>query len=358
MSNSAAAPRRASRRRARSVTVLAAALLTAAPLLGSASPAVAAEENPIRNDKLYESEDDIQAALTKTAPVGDSETVMGYPKGIDRDANGAVMPFDLRDVQDKYDPQQAVQDAKQAAQKYADDANNPAGYRDVAQQLVTGWGKKNAGNPAVEVRKNTTDDKMTDKYTQGPAESYCAGKDVIDGSPHDVQASPCVFVGKLDTKPGSKYPKIGSSSAVLGGGKKTYKVTGQVTDEKSTTDGWSVGGKFTPKVTTTPANGGTGGELGGEAGFTYSWSVTTTERKMTGVDDQTEVTFPSDKKGSLQGRRDGAYYVGYLVVRYADPKGFARAEEERLIAIPARVYVQSPKSSTPVSYFTYTEPVS
>ncbi|WP_406213778.1 hypothetical protein [Streptomyces decoyicus] len=123
-----------------------------------------------------------------------------------------------------------------------------------------------------------------------------------------------------------------------------------------------MGGKFTPKVTSTPANGGAGGEIGGEIGFTYSYSSTSLNR-VTGTqedkyEDKYETEFPADKKGSLQGRRDGAYYVGYLFVQYQAAPGAPGTgpEKEHIKAIPARAYVQPPKSSTPVTYFKYQEP--
>ena len=368
MTKSASALRRAVSGRARSATVLAAAALVAAPLMGTASPAAAADEQKPIKDKetIYSSEADIIAKMAGTAekkgwaPVADSESVMGYPKGLDRDKDGKVMPVYKDDVQAQYDATQAVVDAKAAAKKYYEDKiNNPQPLRETAKLLAD----STLTDP--EVRGDTNDDALFGRG--GPelgaehTEMYCAGKHApAPGGRVDqnaAKANPCVFVGKLDKKDGSKYPKVGGSSGMAGGGEKTYTVAGETTEEKSSTEGWAVGGKFTPKVALTPAGdkGGAGGELGAEASFTYSYSSTTTNKVSTKQQDETKVTFPSDKKGSLQGRRDGAYYVGYIVVRKTNALPEDNIGQEHLIAIPARVYVQSPQSSTSVTYFKYQE---
>ncbi|MBM4796519.1 hypothetical protein HXP44_31930 [Streptomyces sioyaensis] len=331
--------------------------------MGTASPAAAADEQkPIDNAKIYSSEDEITARMAGTdgqkgwAPVADSESVMGYPKGIDRDKDNKVKPVYRDDVQTQYDPKQAVVDAKAAARKFAEDTtNHPAPLREVAKQLAD----STLTDPFV--TKDTNDDKLFAKGTEGPAEDYCAGKmPKYAGEPpqNDAKANPCVFVGKLDKKAGSKYPKVDGGSGIAGGGKKTYSVEIQSTEEDSTTSGWSAGGKLTTKVTSTPAGdkGGATPELSGEASFTYSYSSTTTNKVMTSQKDQTEVEFPSDKKGSLQGRRDGAYYIGWIIARKVNHKILDdNAGQEQLVAIPARVYVQSPQSSTSVTYFKYQE---
>ncbi|MFI9262610.1 hypothetical protein ACIGT4_33625 [Streptomyces sioyaensis] len=343
--------------------------------MGTASPAAAADEQkPIDNAKIYSSEQDVVARMEGTdgmtdkdgkpvpgyAPVADSESVMGYPKGVDRDKDNKVMPVYKDDVQAQYDAKQAVVDAKAAAKKYAEDTtNNPQPLRETAKLL--------ADSPLTdpEVRGDTNDDAIFGRGGPEPGaehtEMYCAGKHApAPGGRVDqnaAKANPCVFVGKLDKKDGSKYPKVGGSSGMAGGGEKTYTVAGETTEEKSSTEGWAVGGKFTPKVSLTPAGdkGGAGGELGAEASFTYSYSSTTTNKVSTKQQDETKVTFPSDKKGSLQGRRDGAYYVGYIVVRKTNALPEDNIGQEHLIAIPARVYVQSPQSSTSVTYFKYQE---
>ncbi len=59
-----------------------------------------------------------------------------------------------------------------------------------------------------------------------------------------------------------------------------------------------------------------------------------------------EINVPQGKKGYLEGRANGAYYVGYIVLRDIDS-----SNREHLVAIPARVYVQSPKTTSPVTWF-------
>ncbi|MFK0265297.1 hypothetical protein ACIQU1_28820 [Streptomyces angustmyceticus] len=348
MMNSVPVPRRAARRTAGRAAILAAAMLVAAPLVGTATPAVAADGQTIDDTKTYGSEADILAAMEKWSPVESAESVMGYPKGI-RDEKGNITSVDLADVMQKYDPQQAVADAKVAAKKYADDPNTKKFLGDAARQIA------DTTLTEPETRQNTLDDNIWPDGQRNPAPNYCEGRVGSDGTLNTAGASPCMFIGKLDTAPDSKYPKAGASTGIAGGGKKTYKVSQQLTDEKSDMAGWSVGGKVSGKVTSTPANGGAGGEAGPEFSFTYSYSSTSTKRNMQQVDDQTEVEFPSDKKGSLQGRRDGAYYVGYIVVDSVGDPASSAANKERLFAIPARVFVQSPQSSTPVTYFKYQE---
>lgn len=351
------APGRASSRTTSRAAVLVAAMLVAAPLVGATTPAVAAEDpKEIDRTKIYSSEDDIIAAMKKWAPVEDSESVMGYPMGV-RDEKGAITSVDLDYAAKQYDSKQAVVDAKAAAKKYAALPNPKTALVTAANKI--------ADTPLTEpeTRQNTLDDNVyssSSKYPRWPAPNYCDGKD-SDGKPMVTgpEPKPCMFVGKLDNAPESLYPKAGGSTGIAGGGKKTYKISQQNTDEKTDTVGWSMGGKVSGKVTSIPENGGTGGEVGPEISFTYSYSSTSTHRNMKQVDDQTDATFPSEVKGSLQGRRDGAYYVGYIITYYSDEdQGFKddpNMTEKTLTAIPARVYVQSPKSSTALDYFNYQE---
>ncbi|MEX2974335.1 hypothetical protein [Streptomyces sp. C184] len=394
MTNSASALRTGSSRKIRRAVMLAAAIAVTAPLVGTAPPAVAADAPKIDKDKVYGSEQDVVARMEGTdgmkdkdgnpvpgyAPVEQAESVMGYPKGIDRDKKGAIVdPVTPEDVHNRWakpdpneekakfdnkqalaDAKQAVVDAKAAAQKYADDKkNHPAPLREVAKQLAD----STLTDP--DVRGDTKDDAI---YGRGGseigaehAEMHCAGKHAAaPGGRVDqnaAKANPCVFVGKLDQKDGSKFPKVDGGSGIAGGGKKTYSVETQSTEEDSTTSGWSAGGKLTTKVTSTPAGdkGGAAPEVNGEVSFTYSYSSTATHKVTTSQKDQTEVDFPSDKKGSLQGRRDGAYYIGYIITRKINDISENDQGKESLIAIPARVYVQSPQSSTSVTYFKYQE---
>ncbi|MFF7232085.1 hypothetical protein [Streptomyces sioyaensis] len=369
MTNSAASPRRVSRRVARGAIVLVAAVLGAAPLVGTAAPAVAADSpKQIDDSKVYGSEDDILKAMEQWAPVRPSESVMGYPTGIDQDAKGNIKSVALGDVQAQYDVGTALKDAKQAAKDYADgmvidkDGNKvPRADGMKPPQLIAEAARQIADSSITEpeTSQSTSDNNIAQAMSEtNSAKSYCNGSYHYEGAPQNTaKANPCVFVGKLDPTSGSKYPKVDGGSGMAGGGKKTYTVGGQVTEENSSTSGWSVGGKFTPKLTSTPADGGKGGEGALEVSFTYSYSSTSLNRQMTSQEDKTEVEFPANTKGSLQGRRDGAYYIGYLFVDYqGTEKAPGTPEKEHLRAIPARVYVQSPQTSTPVTYFKYQEP--
>lgn len=58
------------------------------------------------------------------------------------------------------------------------------------------------------------------------------------------------------------------------------------------------------------------------------------------------VAGPSYPTVSLEGRANGATYTGYLVVRDLDTSN----NQEHLVAIPARAYVQAPGSISPVTW--------
>ncbi|MFI9258784.1 hypothetical protein ACIGT4_13880, partial [Streptomyces sioyaensis] len=120
MSNSTPALRGASgRRRTRCATLLAAATLVAAPLMGTASPATAEEtQKPQMDPHQYQKIEDVQAAMQKWAPLADAETVMGYPQVEDQVTT-------LADVEKTgYKANDAIEDAKAAAKKYADNEKN------------------------------------------------------------------------------------------------------------------------------------------------------------------------------------------------------------------------------------------
>ncbi|KOT84720.1 hypothetical protein ADK70_22570 [Streptomyces rimosus subsp. pseudoverticillatus] len=331
-------------------------MLVAAPLAVAASPAAAADgpQAPVADkSKVYSSDADIEKAMEQWAPVAPVESVMGYPKGIDQDEAGNIKPLQLADLENKhkYDAETALKDAKTAASNYAQNNNTPKFVGEAAKQLADSTITK------PEVAQNTNDDKIDMWPGNVPnAKEYCEGRYTKGGDQNTAKANPCVFAGKLDETQGSKYPKLGTGGGVAGGAKKTFTISGQVTDENSSSEGWSVGGKFTPKATLSPTGdeGGPGGEVGGELGFTYSYSSTSLNRVTATQEEKVEMDFTdSTKKGSLQGRRDGAYYVGYIFVDYQESAGPANGNgsKEHIKAIPARVYVQSPKSSTPVTYF-------
>ncbi|MCQ4044719.1 hypothetical protein ACFOSC_20570 [Streptantibioticus rubrisoli] len=312
------------------------AVLTAISLVGSQAPAFAdAGQNASVDPSTYGNNQDVVNAMAKFAPVNASESVMGYPTGLDRDNNGNVKPAALADVKSTYDPGQAVQDAQNAARQYEADTKNPKALRDSAGHLVDGWpgGKK----PNNDVRQNTNDDVLSWSGGQ-KAEQYCGMANKDPKSPSYGQTAPCVFVGKLDEN--GKYPVKGSSDGVAGEAKLTYKVSASVTNEKSVTEGWSAGGKITPKI------GDGKSEIQGEASFSYSYATTSTNRVQNTLETSVEINIPKGQKGYLEGRANGAYYVGYIVLRDIDS-----GNQEHLVAIPARVYVQSAKTTSPLTWF-------
>ncbi|MCF3175973.1 hypothetical protein IPZ61_21980 [Streptomyces sioyaensis] len=339
---------------------LATAVLTSLTLIGSA-PAQAADDPPEQESvptKTYEKNKDVLADLKKWAPVKDEESVMGYPTGLDRDKDGKIKSVSYEDVKRIYPADTAVADAKKAAQAYADNPENPSEARRVATALVEGdpHATNKADNSAA-IKNSTTDDKTSrskDVRLDGrPAEAYCGGRFDSPGLDNPLPAGACAFVGKLDDREGSTYPTRAVTDGIAGGGKIEYKVEGQVTDEKSKTEGWSVGGKLTPKITVTPENGGKGGEIGGEISYTYSYSSTSLHRVANTSGQTVEINVPDDKKGFMEGRGNGAYYLGYIVVRAldADYDEGTSGKSEHMYLIPARVYVQSTETTSPVTWF-------
>ncbi|WP_438489938.1 hypothetical protein [Streptomyces sp. S186] len=312
---------------------LATAFLTGISLVGSQSPAFADDGQPAKvADGTYQSDQDVIAAMTKTDPVNPSESSMGYPAGVDKDKNGNVKTFTLADVQSKYAPEQAVKDAQAAATQYAADTNHSAPLRESAKHLVDGWADTTKPN-GTDVRQNTKDNALTGGQS---AEQYCNMTNKDPKSPFYGQAAPCMFVGKVD----EKYPQRGASDGLTGEGKLTYKVTASVADESSTTEGWQVGGKITPSIS------GDGASVGGEASFTYSYSSTSTTKVQNTRETGVEINVPQGKKGYLEGRANGATYTGYIVVRDLD----TGTNQEHLVAIPARVFIQAPGSSSSVTW--------
>ncbi|TJZ54417.1 hypothetical protein FCH28_14900 [Streptomyces piniterrae] len=306
---------------------LATAFLTGISLIGSQSPAFADDGQPAKvADGTYESDQDVLAAMEKTDPVNSSESSMGYPAGVDKDK-----AFTLADVQSKYDPEQAVKDAQAAATQYAADEKHSAPLRESAKHLVDGWA--DATKPSgTDIRQNTKDSQLSGGQS---AEQYCNMTNTDSQSPYYGQAAPCMFVGKVD----EKYPQRGASDGLTGEGKLTYKVTASVADEQSTTEGWQVGGKITPTIS------GDGGSGAAEASFTYSYSSTSTTKVQNTRESDVEINVPAGKKGILEGRANGATYTGYIVVRDLDS-----SNQEHVVAIPARVFIQAPGSSSAVTW--------
>ncbi|GAU66453.1 hypothetical protein SSP35_03_01010 [Streptomyces sp. NBRC 110611] len=312
---------------------LATAFLTGISLIGYQTPAFADDGQPAKiADGTYESDQGVIAAMEKTDPVNSSESSMGYPAGVDKDKDGNVKPFTLADVQSTYDPEQAVKDAQAAATQYAADEKHSAPLRESAKHLVDGWSDTTKPN-GTEIRQNTKDNVLTGGQS---AEQYCNMSNKDPQSSAYGQAAPCMFVGKLD----EKYPQRGASDGLTGEGKLTYKVSASVADESSTTEGWQVGGKITPKI------GDGESEVGGEASFTYSYSSTSTTKVQNTKETDVEINVPQGKKGYLEGRANGATYTGYIVVRDLDTS----TNQEHVVAIPARVFIQAPGSGSSVTW--------
>ncbi|UNO42996.1 hypothetical protein [Streptomyces sp. MST-110588] len=306
---------------------MATATLVSAPLLGMASPAMAdGNQKPKVEENIFEKEEDIQASLQRWAPVADTETSMGYPKLEDQDIT-------LADAKKVYDPDQALKDAVAAAQKYADNSGNSEPLRESAKKLVNGW--PDAGRPqSPDIRKNTKD---TDVGGQN-AQQYCNMKNTDPQHSAFGQAAPCLFVGKIaDAK--DKYPVKKNGGAVAGAEELIRKVSASVTDEKTETTGWQLGGKISPKI------GDGKSDIGGEVNFTYNYA-STYSRKVTGTDETSIKVVPEGtKQASIEARGNGAVYTGYIVVRGPIENG------QRLIAIPAKAFIQSPATGQPVTWF-------
>ncbi|MER5417968.1 hypothetical protein [Streptomyces virginiae] len=313
--------------------LMVAALVTAS-LLGSPTSAQADSGPVAPNDRTYESNADVFQAMDRWTSTNDSESVMGYPRGLDRDGNGKVKAVALTDVRRTYDPEHAIRDAENAARQYAGNERNPQALRVSAQRLFNGWpeGLKPA-NP--DIRYNTKDDTLSSAALS--AEEYCGLANNNPGHPAYGQTAPCIFVGKID----EKYPVRGASDALAGEGKLTYKISASVTDEKSTTEGWSAGGKVSPKIISKDQ-----ADLGAEASFSYSYASTSVSRVQNTLETAVEINVPNSKRGYLEGRANGAYYIGYIVLRDIDG-----SNQESVMAVPARVYIQAPQSNTPLIWF-------
>lgn len=325
---SSAAVRRQHRNR-RATVAAAIAFLAGVSVLSSQAPAFADENPPVANG-TYETEDKIVTDLSRWTPVANSESVMGLPTGLD---DNQVNLSDVKGGTVNYDPDQAIKDAQEAAKKFAEDPNTKEPARESAKRLYEPIpGRTESANSTASVF--TGKDAYKDEWTGENLEQLCNRE---NADPARVgQKPPCAFVGQVT----EKYPVMGpAGDALAGGGKLTYKVSSSVTDEKSETEGWSVGGKFTPKI------GDGKSEIGGELNFAYSYSSTSTKRLQSTLETDTEITVPDGKKGSMEPRGNGAYYTGYIVYRQNNET------EQRMVAVPARVYVQAHDTTSPVTWF-------
>lgn len=338
-------------RLARSAAVLAATMAVAVPLVGTAPPAMAADDakEATVDPALYSSEDEIIQAMEKGkdgehkawAPIEQSESVMGFPRGIVK-GNDAV---ELDHVKKVYDPKTAVADAKAAAKEYTQDTKNSKASRDLAQEVVDSKFDTPEELQNVESPLDGPGTTVEEHCVQGKSRFF-------DGKQPKTSPNSCFFVGKVDEK--GKYPKGNVGADLIGGGEQSVTTEGQATHEDSTTEGWKVGGKFASKLSVAPPGdkGGTGGDAGVEVNFEYSYSTTATNRVTDIKKNTTTVKFPDGKaKNSLQERRNGAYYLGYIIIPRKETKPeHGKEGYEHLVAVPARVYVQSRHTDSPVTY--------
>lgn len=306
------------------------AFLAGASVLGSQSPAFA-DEKPAVPDGIYETDDQVMADLAKWTPVKDSESVMGLPTGLD---DKQVNLSDVQGGQVNYDPDQAIKDAQAAAKTFAEDPNTKEPARESAKRLYEPVsGLKESANHTASVF--TGKGAYKDEWTKENLDQLCNRQN--HDSSRVGQKPPCAFVGKLT----EKYPVRGSAGdGLAGGGKLTYKISSSVADEKSETEGWSIGGKITPKI------GDGKSEIPVEASFAYSYAATSTKKLQSTLETDVEINVPDGKKkGWLEPRGNGAYYTGYIVYRQNNDT------EQRMVAVPARVYVQARDTTSPITWF-------
>ncbi|MEV5481890.1 MULTISPECIES: hypothetical protein [Streptomyces] len=325
---------------------LATAFLTSISLIGGQTPAFADDGQAKVAEGTYATDQEVMDAMAKTDPVNNWESSWGYPTGLEQDDKGNVKVINSEDATNAYasrkedgttlenaqeSAEHAVKDAQDQAKKYADDTSHDSALRESARHLVDGWSgtTKPAG---TELRQNTNDDALPSGQH---AKDYC-NMASQDSKSSAGQAPPCMFVGYVT----EKYPQRGASGGLMGAGTVKHNVSLSVADEKSTTNGWQAGGKITAKI------GDGESEAGGEANFTYSSSSTSTTKVQSSHGTDIQFDVPQGKKGYLEGRANGATYTGYIVVRDIDTSN----QQEHLIAIPARAYVQEPGMNSPVTW--------
>ncbi|MER6306303.1 hypothetical protein [Streptomyces sp. NPDC001657] len=309
--------RTSSRRSARRAAVLAAAAaftaLVATSLISDQTPATAGPSTTAADDggnTFYTTDEEVVGLLEQTAPLNQKEAIRGYP-ALGQDPRGVTLDA----VEQSYPLDQAI--------------------RDVKDRLGSGFDFE----PGVEVvdspdvRRNSSDD--LEPWLGGgmSAKHYC-GMD-------DSNGTDCGFVGVLD----QKYPTVQSTAEVTGRAKLTYRTQATVGRDTSQTKGWSAGGK----VSTTFKPEAPGPDAGGEFNFSYSESTTTTNRWTSMVEQDTEIDVPDSSVGWLDGRANGGWYTGYIVykINLTPADG---APKQKIVAIPARVLIQAPGKSAPMTW--------
>ncbi|MFI6764968.1 hypothetical protein [Streptomyces sp. NPDC050355] len=305
------------RRRARRAAVLAAAAvvtaLVATSLMSDQTPATAGPSTTAADDggnTFYTTDEEVVGLLEQTAPLNQKEAIRGYP-ALGQDPRGVTLDA----VEQIYPLDRAIQDVK--------------------DQLGSGF----EFEPGVEVvdspdiRRSSSDDLESWLGGGMSAKHYC-GMD-------DSNGSDCGFVGILD----QKYPTVQSTAEVTGRAKLTYKTQATVGRDSSRTKGWSAGGK----VSTTFKPEAPGPDAGGEFNFSYSESTTTTNRWTSMVEQDTEIDVPDSSVGWLDGRANGGWYTGYIVykINLTPADG---PPKQKIVAIPARVLIQAPGKSAPMTW--------
>ncbi|MGD3112167.1 hypothetical protein [Streptomyces sp. YGL11-2] len=306
------------RRRTRLVAraLAAAAGLTVASLSGTHSPAFAGE------GVWYDSDAQVDAMLARTAPLNSSEAVMGYPvSGLD------TKMIQLAEVESKYPHEKALEDVRVklgSAFKRDPDvaAKDSPDIRTSSQDVIEPW-----------IPRGSFDNGKS-------AKEECRDQGIPPAPGVEVKPA-CGFVGVLE----SPYPSISQTPHVAGESKLTLKQEATVSKVESNTTGWSVGGKVNARI-----NKADTGELGVEGSFEYSQSTTTTHGFTTMRDETVETTVPGDHFGWIDERVNGGWYIGYIVYKITLMNGADDAPKQKLVAIPARVLIQSPTTPSPVTW--------
>ncbi|UKY48810.1 hypothetical protein [Streptomyces inhibens] len=300
----------------RAATALATAGLTVASLIGTHSPAFAAD------GVWYDNDAQVDAMLARTAPLNSSEAIMGYPvSGLET----KLTP--LAEVESKYPHQKALED--------------------VQTQLgsVFNLDPDVAVKDSPDIRTSSQDD-IEPWIPRGPFDNGMTAKEEcrrqgISPVPGVAVEPACGFVGVLE----KSYPSNGATARVAGGSKLTFKQQATVSKTESDTTGWSVGGKVNAKIGKTDT-----GEIGVEGSFEYSQSTTTTNGFTSMRDETVETTVPGGHFGWIDERVNGGWYIGYIVYKITLMNGADDAPKQKLVAIPARVLIQSPTTLSPVTW--------
>ncbi|ARF53407.1 hypothetical protein [Streptomyces gilvosporeus] len=288
---------------------LATTLLTGISLVGSSTPAHADDGNT-----YFKTEQEVADFLSQSVHLNQKEAVKGYPvSGQDS------QEVKLDDVEKAYPHDQALQD--------------------IPSELGSGFNlPQSLPTEGPDIRKSSSDDKEP-WMGNWDAKSLC-------GQPNqnpDGEPMPCGFVGVLD----KAYPTMQTSAAVMGKAQFSYKTQATVGQDTSQTSGWSVGGKVSSELTTP---GGPGGGTGGtELNFTYSQSTTTTNKWTTMTEQNNTYDVPDGTSGWVEGRANGGQYIGYTVYKLDLTDGNGD-RKQKLVLIPARVLIQAPGNSVPMTF--------